>query len=181
MTKKENKVSNNAQKVETQNDNQEIRVPQFISLESTIGAIALLAARSQTHKYLFMSDLEWLVLPPVSQKQFTLFRSKKNEPIAFVSWAKISADVEKRLLSGQTKLQPQDWNSGDKTYIMDVISPFAQGKEVLKQLQENQLKGQKVSILRPSKEKNGLESLSLEIFLQDNKVEAIEAEKKKVN
>lgn len=162
--------------------NQEIKIPQFISLESTLGAIALLASRSQSHKYLFMSDLEWLVMPPIAQKQFTLFRNDKNEPVAFVSWAKVSEDVEKRLLSGQTKLQPQDWKSGDKIYVMDVISPFAQGKEVLNQLQQNQLKDQKVNILRPSKEKKGLESVALDKFVADQpKVAEGEVNKSKVN
>ena len=120
-----------------------------------------------SHKYLFTADLEWLVLPPVSQKQCSLFRSKKNEPVAFVSWAKVSEEVEKRLLSGQTKLQPKDWNSGDKIYIMDIISPFTQGKDVLKQLQSNQLKDETVNILRPSKEKKGFETVSLDKFLEE--------------
>lgn len=175
--KKENKAANGSQaKVNSkttdnaQNASQnveEIKIPQFISLESTLGAIVLLASRSQSHKFLFMSDLEWLVMPAIAQKQFMLFRNPKNEPVAFVSWAKVSVDVEKRLLSGQTKLQPQDWNSGDKLYVMDVVSPFAQGKEVLNQLQQNQLKGQDVNILRPSKDKKGLESVSLAKFLED--------------
>lgn len=151
----------------TQDQNQEIKIPQFISLESTLGAIVLLASRSQSHKYLFMSDLEWLVMPSIAKQQYTLFRNDKNEPVAFVSWAKVSEDVEKRLLEGQTKLQPQDWKSGDRLYVMDVISPFGQGNEVLSQLSQKHLKGQQVNILRPSKEKKGLESVDLDKFLQD--------------
>lgn len=148
-------------------DRNPIQIPQFIALESTIGAISLLAIKSQSHKYLFISDLEWLVIPAVAQKQFTLIRNSKNEPIAFISWAKVSEDVEKRLLSGSIKLQPKDWNSGDKSYVIDVISPFAPIKEILKQLPETSFKKDQIKILRPKKEGKGFEGVLVKDMLSD--------------
>lgn len=53
---------------------QELKVPAFISVESTLGAISILCMKSSTHKHLFLSDYEWLILPAISTKQFVLFR-----------------------------------------------------------------------------------------------------------
>ncbi|MBL6665278.1 MAG: toxin-activating lysine-acyltransferase [Rickettsiales bacterium] len=165
MTNKKNQGSEEiAKKIENQ---EPTKIPQYLALESTLGVISLLASKSNAHKYLFLSDLEWLIIPPLTKKQFVVFRSKKNEPIAFVSWANVSEEVETRLLSGSTKLQPKDWDSGDKTYIMDVISPFAKSKDVLKELQEKHLKNKKAKILAPNKDKSkkGFESKDLKEFL----------------
>lgn len=173
MTNKNNasavaKNSSNASssnEVKTVLEKDKIQIPQFIALESTIGAISLLAMRSQSHKYLFLSDLEWLLLPAVSQKQFRIFRNNKNEPIAFVSWANIDDAVEKRLLDGSLKLQPKDWNSGSKKYVIDVISPFVAVKEILKELKSNHFKDEEIKIMRPKKDGKGFDSVMLEEFL----------------
>jgi cytolysin-activating lysine-acyltransferase len=146
-------------------DKSKIQIPQFIALESTLGAITILAMKSQSHKYLFTSDLEWLVIPPVAQKQFALFRNSKNEPISFISWANIDEETEKRLLSGSLKLQPRDWNGGNKKYVIDVISPFAPAKEILKEFQEKKFKDEEIRILRPKKDGKGFEAVLLQEFL----------------
>jgi cytolysin-activating lysine-acyltransferase len=163
----ENKVVENiAVEKTTNSDNQnKIKIPQFIALESTLGAITILAMKSQSHKYLFTADLEWLIIPAVAQKQFVLFRNNKNEPIAFVTWANIDEEVEKRLISGSLKLQPKDWNGGNKKYIIDVISPFVSPKEILKEFKEKHFKEEEIRIIRPKKDGKALESVLLQEFL----------------
>lgn len=170
---KSNSVNNNAANIGNTNNpnlnntNNKIKLPAFISLESALGAVSMLAMKSANHKYLFVSDYEWLVMPPVALKQFVLFRTEKNEPIAFISWASINEDVEKRLLSGSIKLKPQEWNSGDKLYIMDMISPFGIGKEILKQLNEKMFKDKDVRIIRPKKDGKGIESKLLRDVIKE--------------
>ncbi|MBU6338393.1 MAG: toxin-activating lysine-acyltransferase [Rickettsiales bacterium] len=51
--------------------------------------------------------------------------------------------------------KPQDWNSGDKIYIMDVITALPAQKEFFKQLQESKFKDQKVHILKPKIDDKG--------------------------
>lgn len=169
MTNKNNKHSTKNTDLQNTNtndlDKNKIQIPQFIALESTLGAITILAMKSQSHKYLFTADLEWLVIPAVAQKQFVLFRNNKNEPIAFVTWANIDEEVEKRLISGSLKLQPKDWNGGNKKYIIDVISPFVSPKEVLKEFKEKHLKEEEIRIIRPKKDGKALESVLLQEFL----------------
>ena len=158
--KKEAKsVKDNASKKQT------FQIPTFISVESTLGAISILAMKSTTHKYIFLSDYEWLILPAIATKQFALFRSSKNEPIAFISWASISDEVEKRLTDKSGKLQPADWKSGNNIYIIDIISPFGPSKDLLKQLNDKQFKGKDVKILRPKKE-GGVEAKLLKEILK---------------
>ncbi|MDD2840399.1 MAG: toxin-activating lysine-acyltransferase [Rickettsiales bacterium] len=157
----------NAIKDSGDSNTNKIKLPAFISLESALGAVSMLAMKSANHKYLFVSDYEWLVIPPVALKQFVLFRTEKNEPIAFISWASINEDVEKRLLSGSIKLKPQEWNSGDKFYIIDMISPFGIGKEILKQLNDKMFKDKDVRIIRPKKDGKGIESKLLKDVIKE--------------
>jgi cytolysin-activating lysine-acyltransferase len=145
------------------------KVPPVIGLESVIGAAAVLAMRSQNHKHLFSGDFEWLIIPPIALKQFRLFRQKKqNAPIAFVSWASVSDEVEKRLLKGVIKLAPKDWNSGKNLWLIDVISPFVNNKEILKQLAESEFKNTDINVLRPRKDKKGFEGKKLQNALKED-------------
>ena len=159
--KSSNEIKSQEKKV-INSDKEKIQIPQFVALESTLGAISLLAMKSQSHKYLFTADLEWLVVPAVAQKQFRLFRNNKNEPVAFVSWANIDDEIEARLLSGSLKLQPRDWNGGKKKYIIDIISPFIAVREVLKELKENHLKDEEVYLYCRSGNRSGQAALILE-------------------
>lgn len=136
---------------------QQVQLPNFISMESAIGVVTLLANKSQNHKHLFIADMEWLVIPPVMLKQFAIFRTQKNEPMAFISWASVNEEVEKRLLSGNVKLKPQEWKSGKILYIIDVLSPFGANPEILKQLQEKQFNDKAVYLIRPKKDNKGVE------------------------
>ena len=173
----QNKQQSNNQsssKASDDSKNKSVQLPQFIALESTVGAVVLLATKSQSHKYLFISDLEPLIFPPIMHKQFTLFRNNKNEPLAFISWAKVNEEVEKRLLNGVMKLKPQDWNSGDRIYIMDMITATPSQKEFLKQLQENKFKDQKVNILKPKIDDKG----NVDGFMKVLLTEVLKEEKK---
>jgi len=162
----------NNNKMKTINKEQEkktIQLPAFISIESALGAVSMLAMKSNNHKYLFVSDYEWLIMPPIALKQFVLFRTEKNEPIAFISWASVNEEVEKRLLNGKNKLKPQEWNSGNKLYIIDMITPYGIGKEILKQLNEKQFKDKDVYLIRPKKDEKGIEGKLLKELIEEFK------------
>ncbi len=148
---------NKEQVVKTANNN----IPNHISVESAIGSVLLIATKSPTHKYLFSQDYEWMIIPPITAKQYSLFRNKRNEPIAFVSFASVSEEVEKRLLDGSLKLNPKEWVSGNKLYIIDIISHFIPVPDILKELSEGQFKDKDIKILKPNKGKKGMTGISL--------------------
>lgn len=95
------------------------------TLAEVLGEAVYLMTKPASHKFMFLADLEWLVIPPIMLRQFRLWR-QGNAPLAFASWAFLSEDAENRLLSGVRRLQPQEWNSGDRAWLMDVLAPDAQ-------------------------------------------------------
>jgi hemolysin-activating ACP:hemolysin acyltransferase len=98
-------------------------------LAATIGEIVGLMIRSPRHHNRTVSDLRWLVLPPVRTGQCALVQaqSKANgltAPVAAVLWASVSAEVDKRLsekLDEPVRLAPREWKSGDILWLVDAI------------------------------------------------------------
>jgi cytolysin-activating lysine-acyltransferase len=84
-----------------------------------------LMSQSPLHKQFFISDLEWLVMTLVLLQQFRLFYDS-TKPIRTVS-----AEVEERLAAGTSRLQPQDWTSGDRSWVVEVIAPLGSAEEIV--------------------------------------------------
>ena len=51
-----------------------------------------------------------------------------------VLWGRVSDEVEQRLTAGTSKLRPQDWTSGDRLWVVEVIAPFGGAEEMVKDL-----------------------------------------------
>jgi cytolysin-activating lysine-acyltransferase len=157
---------------------QKANIPNHIGMESALGAVCLLTTKSPAHRYLFSGDYEWMIIPPIVAKQFSIFRNKRSEPIAFISFASVNEEVEKRLLSGSVKLTPRDWTSGDKLYIIDIISPFVPIPEILNQLNDGQFKDKNIKILKPNKDKKGMVGVFLKEAVLEKKDNKTESSKK---
>ena len=93
-------------------------------------------SQSPLDKQFFIQDLEWFVMTPVLLQQFRLFYDK-DKPIGVVLWASVSEEVETMLARGTTKLRPQDWKSGDRLWVVEVIAPFGGAEEMVKDLKAN--------------------------------------------
>jgi cytolysin-activating lysine-acyltransferase len=98
-----------------------------------LGEITWLMSQSPLHKQLFISDLEWLVMTPMLLQQFRLFYDK-DKPIGVLFWATVSEEVEARLATGMSRMRPQDWKSGDRLWVVEVIAPFGGAEEMVKDL-----------------------------------------------
>jgi cytolysin-activating lysine-acyltransferase len=101
-----------------------------------LGPVAWLMMQQGATRHAFLSELEWRVLPPLVLEQAKLYM-KDTMPIAFVSWAKLSADAAERFRQPPHRLGPADWMSGDQVWIVDLVAPFGNAAEVLKDLREN--------------------------------------------
>ncbi len=112
------------------------------------GPIVWLYMHSSVHKHAFITDLEWMVMPPLVLNQYKLYM-KDDAPLAFASWASVDEEVEKRLLSGRIRLAPKDWKSGDRLWLIDLIAPFGGGKDVIKDLRENVFPSRTIKQLMP--------------------------------
>lgn len=102
-------------------------------VSEVLGEIVWLMSQSPLHKQFFISDLEWLAMTPILLQQFRLFYDK-DKPIGVAFWATVNEEVEERLKVGTTRLRPQDWKSGDRLWVVEVIAPFGGAEEMVKDL-----------------------------------------------
>ena len=131
-----------------------INIPLYTSLESAVGVALMLSARSIEHKNKTINELEKRFLPSISNRQFKIFRTPNNRPIAFISWAKISDEVEKKILDNGSSIEASEWSSGSNIYIMDIIAPKGIGLKAIESLQKSDFKNKKVKIIKKDGGKN---------------------------
>lgn len=126
-------MSNDVQKEE--------QIQPNLTINAVLGETCWLLSQSPVHRYnFFLADLEWMVLPAIFHGQFKLYRTDKN-PAAMAIWALVSDEVEEKLMNGATKLTPKDWKSGEKIWLIDVISPYGKMEEILSDLKQTSLQG----------------------------------------
>ena len=105
--------------------------PRCLSPAEAMAEIIRLMSISPHHKYMFLSELEWAVLPPLRLGQFRLFHDK-GRVVGYVSWAMVSEAVEARMKSGGRRLRPEEWKSGGKRVVVDVVAPFGGGEKIVR-------------------------------------------------
>jgi cytolysin-activating lysine-acyltransferase len=110
-----------------------------------LGQIVWVLSQSPIHREMKIKDLEWSFMPPILYEQFRIFRfgplpglddpskfapaglSKQNLeqlPLGVAIWAKLSAEAEAKLEKGE-HLRAEEWRSGDRVWLVEMISPFA--------------------------------------------------------
>ena len=89
-----------------------------------LGEITWLFSQSATHKHFAIGDLEWMVMPPLMLEQYRVFRGEAS-PVGVAFWAFLSEEAEAKLEAGGTRLRPDEWKSGDRLWLVDLVAPFA--------------------------------------------------------
>jgi cytolysin-activating lysine-acyltransferase len=97
------------------------------TIAAVLGEIVWLISQSAEFKQYLISDLEWLVMPPILLRQFKLFY-QGSQPVAVVLYARVSDEVAARIDAGAPTLRTQDWKSGETMKVVKVIAPFGEGK-----------------------------------------------------
>lgn len=111
----------------------------FNEIES-FGSATWLWMHSQNHREIPLYMLSKLLLPAIMNKQFILIYENKK-PIFFLSWAEMNEVSEKKYLSHLfTELTGNDWVSGDRTWIMDLVAPFGHVRSAVSYLKGHLLK-----------------------------------------
>jgi cytolysin-activating lysine-acyltransferase len=114
---------------EAQMEQQPALPPKTVS--HVLGEITWLLSQSPLHKNLFISDLEWLVMPAVLLEQFRIFYGPTQQPAGLILWGQVSSETEQRLISHQIKLSPQEWKGGDNLWLIEMVAPFGGQEEML--------------------------------------------------
>ena len=108
------------------------------TVAAVLGEAVWLMSRSPRHRQYLISDLEWLVMPPVLLRQFRMFY-EGQQPVAMVLYALLSEEAEQRLEAGAPSLRENEWRSGDRLRTIDAIAPFGQAEAFVKETHETVL------------------------------------------
>ena len=102
-----------------------------------LGDITWILTQSPLHKHFALSDLEWMVMPPLLLEQYRIFRDDDHKPVGVAFWAYLTPEVEAKLNAGQTRIMPQEWavgarldpergmraTEGGTLWLMELITP----------------------------------------------------------
>lgn len=117
------------------------------TVAEALGQLTWLLIQSPLHRELKLKDLEWSVMPAVLHEQFRIFRfgplpgldvaaaaklattgmtpaAIEQLPLGVALWARLSEAAEAKLERGE-RLEPPEWNSGDRVWLVELISPYA--------------------------------------------------------
>lgn len=86
------------------------------------GDLMFLAFRSQRHSAMNVNTLRTYLEPPIELGQFRVFRFD-DVPRAMYTWARLDRQAERKLVNGDP-LGPNDWRSGNRLWIVDLIAPY---------------------------------------------------------
>lgn len=115
---------------------------------AVMGDALWLMQHSAAHKHLFITDIDWMLVPPVALEQYRLWK-RDNLPVAFATWGYLSPDAESRLLTGVRNVTESDWNSGEQLWLMDLIAPFGGQEEAALELKEKIFQDRSVKTISP--------------------------------
>jgi len=115
------------------------KAPQNLTVSEVFGQATWLMTQSRGHRNMFISDLEWMVMPPLLLRQFRLFPGK-DQPLGMALWAQLSDEASQRLEQGG-KLKPEDWKSGDNFWLVELLAPFGHNDAMLQDLKASIFKG----------------------------------------
>lgn len=110
--------------------------------------------RSNPYRHSSLSDLEWLVLPPIMTVQFAILDAQvsgQTMPVALALWASVSAEVDQRLSDPtlpSIRLKPDEWRSGDILWLIDAVGDGTAIPHLLRGLIDGVFAGKQVKMRR---------------------------------
>ena len=110
--------------------------PKLTMNSAVLGEVTWLMTQSELHRHWPISSIVQWVIPALMYDQYRLYR-KNDKPIGYVSWGKLSAEVESRYALDPSSLQPKDWQSGDRIWLLDWIAPTGGTFEIARDLKTN--------------------------------------------
>ncbi len=124
------------------------------NLLAAFGQVTSILMRSAQYRKLSLADLEWLVVPAVTNGQFALAeaQSKANGmmvPVGVLLWASVSAEVDKRLTETTEvpmRLKQEEWRSGDILWVIDGVGEQQVIQAMLKRKMETDWAGRPVKM-----------------------------------
>lgn len=127
----------------------------FARASQVFGQTVSIFMQSPQHRHLLLSDLEWRVIPPIALQQYRLVQHK-GAPAGFLSWAFVDEETEQRLQQPDFRLRPQDWKSGDRLWVIDVVAPPQQAEALVEKVKAELFEGREVKVRMGALQKGSL-------------------------
>jgi len=90
-----------------------------------IGYACRLHGVSESGRYDPVMSVVSRVEAAIDHQQIRFFFGPRGNPVAYVSWAHLAIDVESRITNARRiNLHPSEWNEGESTWIVDLVSPY---------------------------------------------------------
>jgi cytolysin-activating lysine-acyltransferase len=126
----------------------------FLNQPIALAQIVMLMLQSPNYRHCSLSDLEWMVLPPLMLGQLAMAeprpeQSGSSPPMAVMFWASVSTEIDRRIssnLSAPIRLRPDEWRSGDILWIADMIGDTCAGHTLIRNVLETTLAGRTLRV-----------------------------------
>lgn len=89
------------------------------------GKIIWLWSHSPLHRRWPVESAIHYIIPALEHKQCLLMTASDGTPRGYVSWAWLSLETEQKYILNPNSLDYNDWNSGNRLWFIDFISPFS--------------------------------------------------------
>jgi len=99
-----------------------------------IGNAFELLAYSSVHCNYNIYYIKNFVITPALLNNVYVYYNDSQHPVAYFSWATITSIVEANLIDDNFIMAKEDWNSGQRLYIHDLIAPWGGGDSIVKDI-----------------------------------------------
>jgi hemolysin-activating ACP:hemolysin acyltransferase len=136
-------------------DKTQIRAAASKLFAASIGELVTVFSRSPAHKHYSLADIEWMVMPSAFAGQFYIVEAVGKEhgycaPVAAVTWAYVSAEVDKQLtdeVGSLCRLRPDQWKCGTIPWLIDAAGDGEGVRTALKWLCAGAFKDQPLKMI----------------------------------
>jgi cytolysin-activating lysine-acyltransferase len=89
-----------------------------------------------------LKDVGIHLWPAVRLNQIGFLYNSKGSPVAFATWAFVTAEVAQSMLADPGyRLDISEWNEGDQLWLVDFVAPFGEARNLVRKLRAAHLKG----------------------------------------
>ncbi|MEZ5777174.1 MAG: toxin-activating lysine-acyltransferase [Paracoccaceae bacterium] len=100
------------------------------------GAMFYLASMTAFHRSRTLATAVSTLEPALRLGQYHIFRSN-GFPRAFVTWAGLDPQGERRFAIDHQPIAPEAWNSGPSVWLVDFVAPFGHFDQIVPKLTAN--------------------------------------------
>ena len=100
------------------------------------GAMLYLSSLTPVHRDRMLTQAVYTFETPLRLGQYHIFR-QNGFPRGFVTFAGLSNQAERRFAIKRQALKPEDYASGTSFWLIDLVAPFGQVRQMVEQLKQS--------------------------------------------